>query len=76
MPTVKEIFAETQETHGLQMKYFILKPGGTGPYAQASRKAMLEFANVIERENAVLATDLREWVATTFAQELSQMNDD
>ncbi len=46
---------------GLTMKYFVLKPNGKGPYAIASRCAMLAYASSIEKENPLLAGDLREW---------------
>ena len=58
---------------GLQLKYFVLKPdshkdygweGGYKPeiHAKASRKAMLTYAKVIEKENPEFAKELREWV--------------
>ena len=47
---------------GLEMKYFVLKPKGQDKYAQASRSAMLTYANTIEPINPELAKDLRAWV--------------
>jgi len=47
---------------GLTMKYFVLKPYGTDAYAIASRKAIMEYSNSIEKTNEQLATDLRCWV--------------
>jgi len=50
---------------GLKMKYFTLRPESKyhdDIYAEASRKAMLEYARTIEEENQELATDLRKWV--------------
>ena len=47
---------------GLKMIYFVLKPSGLSPYAAASRKAMLRYANEIGGENPILAKELREWV--------------
>lgn len=46
---------------GLKMKYFILKPEGDGPYAQASRAAMTIYAVSIKEENPVLAKELEDW---------------
>lgn len=46
---------------GLQMKYFVLKPAGSSPYARASRAAMRAYARQIEPMNKELASDLMEW---------------
>lgn len=46
---------------GLVMKYFVLKPGGTSKYAQASRRALHSFASFIRTENPLLAEELLEW---------------
>ncbi len=46
---------------GLEMKYFVLKPHGTSPYANASRIAMSAYAQAIESENPELARQLYEW---------------
>ncbi len=46
---------------GLQMKYFVLKPLGIDAYAEASRCAMMKYADVIWDENPELASELREW---------------
>ena len=46
---------------GLQMKYFILKPGGSGAFASASRSAMREFASAIRPHNSELAADVERW---------------
>ena len=48
--------------NGLQMKYFVLKPGGSDKYGEASRSALQVYANVIEQENPQLANDLKNWV--------------
>ena len=48
---------------GLQMKYFVLKPAGSSPYAKASRAAMREYARKIRDANPELATDLDAWEA-------------
>lgn len=45
----------------LKMKYFVLKPKGTGPYARASRAAMFEYAKMIKNENPQLADELHKW---------------
>ena len=47
---------------GLLMKYFVLKPKGNDPYANASRRAMVEYANKILPTNPELANDILEWV--------------
>jgi len=49
--------------NGLQMKYFVLKPAGNGPYAIASRNAMLAYAEEIQDENRDLFLDLVKWVS-------------
>lgn len=46
----------------LQMKYFVLKPGGDSVYARASRTAMRVFAAEIEQDNLPLAAAIKEWV--------------
>lgn len=46
---------------GLVMKYFVLKPAGRTPYHDASRMAMLAYAEAIQNENPDLAKDLRVW---------------
>jgi hypothetical protein len=46
---------------GLVMKYFVLKPAGDDAYAKASRMAMRKYADAIEGENLMLATELRAW---------------
>lgn len=46
----------------LEMKYFVLKPRGNSLYSEASRVAMMVYAEVIERENPSLSADLRRWV--------------
>lgn len=48
-------------TQGLQMKYFVLKPKGEGPYAKASRAAMRQYARLIRQENPDLHDELLEW---------------
>ena len=47
---------------GLDLKYFVLKPKGDNEYAEASRAAMLAYANSIEKTNSKLANDLVGWV--------------
>lgn len=46
---------------GLIMKYFVLKPKGNDPYAEASRCAMYAYALSIKDENPELMDDLIEW---------------
>ncbi len=47
---------------GLMMKYFVLKPKGSDPYAVASRCALEGYATAISGENPELAKDLRGWI--------------
>ncbi len=46
----------------LIMQYFVLKPDGDDAEAEASRLAMLTYADVIQRTDPDLARDLRFWV--------------
>ena len=48
----------------LEMKYFVLKPKGDNAYAAAARDAMLSYACMIEDDDAQLADELRQWVAS------------
>ena len=47
---------------GLVMKYFVLKPGGKGAHAKASRMAMATYAVYMEEENPQFAKELKDWV--------------
>ena len=44
------------------MKYFVLKPKGTNPFAKASRVALLAYADTIRPHNKGLAEDILRWV--------------
>jgi hypothetical protein len=46
---------------GLAMKYFVLKPRGSDPYAEASRAAMLSYSGSIRGFDPELAGDLYSW---------------
>lgn len=46
---------------GLEMKYFVLKPGGNSVWAKASRTAMRVFAAEIEQDNPKLAGSIKQW---------------
>ena len=46
----------------LMMKYFVLKPAGKDVYAEASRAAMLCYANKIEEEDILFSDGIRAWV--------------
>lgn len=46
----------------IHLKYFVLKPRGTGDYAKASRTAMRVFAAEIEQSDPALANDIKAWV--------------
>lgn len=55
---------------GLVMKYFVLKPSGDNPYAQASRKAMKTYAKDIAINNPVMAEELIDWMAEEWQKVL------
>ena len=48
--------------NGLEMKYFVLKPEGDNPHAEASRAAMLTYADAIKPHNRKLCDELTQWV--------------
>jgi hypothetical protein len=48
----------------LEMKYFVLKPRGKGPFPEASRAAMRSFARSITTEDETLAETLLFWAET------------
>ena len=50
-----------KDMFGLRLKYFVLKPEGDDAYAHASREAIKAYANAIESENELLASDLMKW---------------
>lgn len=47
----------------LVMKYFVLKPSGSDPYAVASRDAMVAYAKSISGYDGALSIELLDWVA-------------
>ena len=47
---------------GLELRYFILKPGAKGRHGMASRAALRAYLRVIAAEQPELALDLKEWV--------------
>ena len=53
---------------GLDLKYFVLKPKGDNEYAEASRAAMLAYADSIKKTNPKLANDLVDWVYNEMPQ--------
>lgn len=53
---------------GLEMKYFVLKPRGTGLHAVASRAAMRAYADLIENLDPALAIRLRDWAGLESVQ--------
>jgi len=55
---------------GLEMKYFVLKPRGTGIYAAASRTAMFAYARTILGENEQFSNEIREWASKEMADAL------
>lgn len=48
--------------NGLEMKYFVLNPNKRDTYGLASRKAIMAYAEVVEKKNKQLAEGLRNWV--------------
>ena len=50
-----------RESHGLRMKYFVLKPVGDSAHARASRSAMIMYAGMIAMEDPELSKDLLSW---------------
>jgi hypothetical protein len=48
----------------LEMKYFVLKPRGDTPHAEASREALWIYADVLKHYDIEheLEQDLRDWV--------------
>ena len=59
----------TERHRGLYMKYFVLKPAGTTPYAEASRLAMQRYIDAIVEHDPILASDLQSWLDQTFEEE-------
>lgn len=58
----------------LEMKYFVLKPRSKyrgDPWAEASRAALIAFANAIRGEDRVLALELEDWVNGEFLNDAS-----
>ncbi len=49
---------------GLTMKYFVLNPHKNNAHGEASRTAIYEYANSIQKENPNLASDLRAWITS------------
>ena len=48
--------------NGLQMKYFVLNPTKQDSYGEASREALLAYANAIKDTNPALSLDLDLWL--------------
>jgi len=46
----------------LELKYFVLKPRGNSPHADAARVAMLAYMRAIFDHDPELARELGEWV--------------
>ena len=47
---------------GLLLKYFVLSPAKQDPYGEASREAMIRYAECIKSTNPLLGRELEEWV--------------
>lgn len=50
------------------MKYFVLKPEGTDPYAKASREALVAYAESIKTHDPGLAEELWRWVDSSLTK--------
>lgn len=48
----------------LALKYFVLKPAGKSPHAEAARQAMFAYAAAIEDTDPQLADELCFWAET------------
>lgn len=59
---------------GLEMKYFVLKPGGNTAYHEASRHAMRVYANHIRKENLQLANEVQEWAEKEWLKHKAEPN--
>lgn len=46
----------------LMMKYFVLNPNKDDVFGNASRRAIFEYAKIIESEHPEFAKDLRIWM--------------
>jgi len=60
-PECRGLRKENDKMHGLIMKYFVLKPKGSDPYATASRMAMYAYSDSIMEENRDLGLELLRW---------------
>lgn len=56
----------------LYMKYFVLKPKGTDPYAKASREALVAYAESIKTHDPGLAEALWQWVDDALTKSLEE----
>lgn len=60
MATKRKTFS--RDNVGLEWKYFVMKPAGKSPYAEASRRALDTYAASIFTVNPTLANEIRAWV--------------
>lgn len=51
---------------GLQLKYFVLNPSKNNEFGEASREAMITYADSIKETEPELAEDLLNWVDTAL----------
>lgn len=51
----------------LYIKYFVLSPREISPEGEASRAAILKYADVIKEDNPMLAHELRHWIEEIVA---------
>ena len=60
------------------LKYFVLKPRSKDfddPYAEASRHAMLAYANTITHHDREFAEEIRQWALTEGARALARLKE-
>lgn len=55
-------YYQREKKVGLEMKYFVLKPGSGGEHAHASRQAIASYAQSIQKHDPKLAHELIAWV--------------
>jgi len=58
---------------GLMMKYFVLNPNKHDEYGEASRKAIVAYADSIKTTNSLLAHDLQQWIGQILLEKESKM---
>lgn len=60
------------ENMPLEIRYFVLNPKGTDSYANASREALVAYAESIKNHDPALAKDIWEWVDDALTKSLEE----